>query len=234
MTGIFLTILASIFILIGSLIVVINKNNDKIVDFSLALASIVIISLVFIELIPESLENIDNIWLTVLFIVLGIAMLKLIEHFIPHHDHKDHDNLYHIGLVAALALIIHNLIEGMSIYGVASSDLALGVLMSIGVGLHNIPVGMVVTSAIVNSHKKISLILIMLILSTFFGGLIMYLANPIVNDFILGIFLSLTSGMLFYILFDELLPKVLSNIKSKSTISGIIIGILVTITTLFL
>ena len=36
---------------------------------------------------------------------------------------------------------MHNFIEGMAIYSSVNSSLELGILISIGVGLHNIPMG---------------------------------------------------------------------------------------------
>ena len=47
--------------------------------------------------------------------------------------------------------------------------------------------------------------------------------SPIIE----GILLSITLGMLLFIVVDELLPKVKKNIKNKAIISGITTGVII-------
>ena len=49
-----------------------------------------------------------------------------------------------------------------------------------------------------------------------------------------GISLTLTIGMLLYILIMELLPKILHSKNKKITISGILLGIFMLMITLFI
>ena len=51
-----MTLLAGLFIMIGYVIVMLIKNNDKVVQFSISMAFGVMITLVLIELIPEAYE----------------------------------------------------------------------------------------------------------------------------------------------------------------------------------
>lgn len=229
-----LTFVVGTFILIGSLIIIFTKSNQKIISFSLALAFIVMIGLVFFELIFEAIEHLNNIFYVLIFALIGIFILKILDHFIPYHENtKEKENLYHIGIVSSIALIIHNIIEGMAIYGVALTNIQTGILMALGVGLHNIPMGMVITGTIYNKNrKKIFLLLTLLMLSTLIGGLFMAFLSYYINEFVLGILLAITLGMLLYISIFELLPKVVNNIKNKTNIFGIIIGIIVIIFTL--
>ena len=231
-----LTFVVGTFILIGSLIIIFTKSNQKIINFSLALAFIVMIGLVFFELIFEAIEHLNNIFYVLIFVLIGIFILKILDHFIPYHENtKEKENLYHIGIVSSIALIIHNIIEGMAIYGVALTNIQTGILMALGVGLHNIPMGMVITGTIYNENKnkkKIFLLLTLLMLSTLIGGLFMAFLSHYINDFVLGMLLAITLGMLLYISIFELLPKVVNNIKNKTTILGMIMGIIVIIFTL--
>ncbi len=229
-----LTFVVGTFILIGSLIIIFTKSNQKIISFSLALAFIVMIGLVFFELIFEAIEHLNNIFYVLIFVLIGIFILKILDHFIPYHENtKEKENLYHIGIVSSIALIIHNIIEGMAIYGVALTNIQTGILMALGVGLHNIPMGMVITGTIYNKNrKKIFLLLTLLMLSTLIGGLFMAFLSYYINEFVLGILLAITLGMLLYISIFELLPKVVNNIKNKTTILGMIMGIIVIIFTL--
>ena len=85
------------------------------------------------------------------------------------------------------------------------------------------------------SKGKVKTILLSLVvsLSTFLGGLTLVLFKDfIINDFVRGIILSITLGMLLYIVIFELLDHILEN--KKNSIVGIISGILILlVSTLF-
>ena len=70
--ALFLTLALGLFILLGTLIVFITKNNEKFVSFSLALAFGVMTSLSLLELFPESYEHLEEtmkVWtIPILFI----------------------------------------------------------------------------------------------------------------------------------------------------------------------
>ncbi len=220
--GLILTLLTGLFILLGSLIVIKSKNKEKIVDFSISLGFTVMLGLILLELLPEAMMHLNNYIYVILFIALGLLLLKILDIFIPEHN----ENLNHLGIVSSIALIIHNLIEGIAILGVTLTEIHLGILLSIGVGLHNIPMGMIITTSIKNNKRLI--ILPLLALSTLIGGLLASISTVFVNEFILGIFLAITLGMLLYISIFELLPKM----KNKPNILGIIIGIILIVLTL--
>lgn len=220
--GLILTLLTGLFILLGSLIVIKSKNKEKIVDFSISLGFTVMLGLILLELLPEAIIHLNNCIYVILFIALGLLLLKILDIFIPEHN----ENLNHLGIVSSIALIIHNLIEGIAILGVTLTEIHLGILLSIGVGLHNIPMGMIITTSIKNNKRLI--ILPLLTLSTLIGGLLASISTIFVNEFILGIFLAITLGMLLYISIFELLPKM----KNKPNILGIIIGIILIVLTL--
>lgn len=240
--GLLLTLLLGLFIILGAVIVFLTKNNDKFVQFSISLAFGVIAMLIIFDLLPEAYEIIDsgNIIYNIIYILIGaligFIILKILDHFIPDHhddpdsDHDDDDNLKHIGLVSSIALVIHNIVEGMAIYLLVTSDLKAGLMTCIGVGLHNIPLGMVIASAFYKAnHSKKNTIFIMLgiSLSTFIGGLFIHLFNiSNVLEILESISLTLTIGMLSYILIMELLPKVIHTKDKKITFSGILLGIL--------
>jgi ZIP family zinc transporter len=117
----------------------------------------------------------------------------------------------------------------MAVYSSTLSNVSLGVALGFGVGFHNIPLGMVITSSLYQNNKNLSKTLISIILvslSTFIGGFIMYLFNLIeISNIVLGLLLALTLGMLLFILIDELFPRI-SNLKQKKiTYTGIGIGV---------
>jgi len=240
------TLVLGLFIIIGSLIAHVVNKKQKIVDFIVGLAFGIITMLMIMDLLPEIIESltIKNIYLFIIFTFLGIVILKLLDHFIPDHEEKKmtnlelKNNLVHIGIVTSIALILHNIIEGMAIYSTIISETELGFMITLGVGLHNIPLGMVIASTFYQSNQSISktiLIITLVSLSTFVGGLIMFFAGlTIVNDMVLGILLAITLGMLIFISFDELLPRIKNTKNKKSSYIGIIIGIVLILVASFI
>ena len=243
------TFVVGIFILIGYLIVMKTNNNHRVMNFSISMAFGVMTSLVLLELVPESFEHLNDgeneliaFGYLIFFVMVGISILKFLDLFVPDHHEKEHEkideeNLTHIGIVSSVALILHNIIEGMAIYTGILSSLELGILMCIGVGLHNIPMGMVLTSTFYTSNKKwktTTLIIVLTAISTFFGGIFMYFMSGMMNEFLLGILLSITTGMVSYIVCFELLPHLMEHKKEKGTILGVLLGMVILMISVFL
>lgn len=241
-----LTLLVGIFILIGSLCGMYYKDNKRFIDFSISVAFGVIIGLIVLEIIPENIELLKGeigllraIIAIILLILIGIVILKILDLFVPHHLHEVHhhhkhneekchnNHLYHIGIVSSIAVIIHNIIEGMSLYLVSSSNTVSGLLLCIGVGLHNIPMGLIISSTLSSSNfskKKIINISLLVSVSTFIGGFIMFILGN-VNELVEGVLLGLTLGMLIYIAIFELLHQIYHMKDRRVSNLGIIIGI---------
>lgn len=248
--GLLLTLVLGIFIIVGASIVFLTKNNDKFVQFSISLAFGVMTMLIALDLLPEAFEAIgnENIIYSIVYILVGAAigflLLKILDHFIPDHEDDpdttidDDKNLKHIGLVSSIALVIHNIVEGMAIYLLVTSDLKAGLMACIGVGFHNIPLGMVIASTFYksNQNKRNTMFIILGIsLSTFVGGLFIYLFHlSSIMELLESITLTLTIGMLVYILVMELLPKVIHSEDKKITFTGIGLGILLLVIALFI
>ena len=240
-----LTILVGLFILAGSILGIVFKQNKKIIDFSISIAFGVIITLIAIELIPEILEIcLDNlgmgkgILICSILAFLGFIILQQLDMFIPHHEeksknhkHKCYDeHLKHIGIITSIALVLHNIIEGMGLYVTTVSDFKMGLILCFGVGLHNLPLGLVITSTLINeySKKKVIIISLLVSLATALGGLFILLSG-INSELIIGLLLSVTLGMLVYISFCEFLEQVLRLEDKKTSMIGVISGIVILI-----
>lgn len=235
--GLTATLVLGIFIIFGAFIIHVFKNKDNFLLVSLGMAFGVMMMLIFIELLPEVYEIFTGKWNaleTILIIValslVGLFILKFLDRFIPDHDDEDEeDHLIHIGIVSSIAIIIHNIIEGMAVYNTITTSLSLGIILSIGVGLHNIPLGMIISSTFyksIKNKKKCNILIIAISLSTFIGGLIMALFN-FTNELAIGILLSITIGMLIYINIIEILPKLLKSKDKNTVLISTIVGIIV-------
>ena len=164
--------------------------------------------------------------------IIKILLLKLIDMLIPHHSHEDevknhhHEkHLEHIGLMTTIALVIHNVIEGMSIYGLALVNVKLGLVMAIGVGLHNVPFGMEIYTTLEKTQKNSWASIILLTLSTVLSAGIMMIIGG-VSDIVLACLISITIGMIVYLILFELAPELMEAKNKKSVMLGVLSGVI--------
>lgn len=223
-----ITLLFGMTVFIGTLIILITKDNKKIAELSISIAFSVLFLLIFLEVVPHTLEHLDYFSM-IFYGLIGFGLLKLLDLFIPEHEHSHKkDHVFHIGIMASVALVIHNLIEGMVLYSTLQQNLNLGILLGIGIGLHNIPMGMVISSSLeMANYTKTKIVLTSFIISlaTFIGALIISLVGG-VSDYIIGVMFSLTLGMLIYIVFFELYRH-LKHQNKNNNITGFIIGAII-------
>lgn len=229
-----LTFISGLFFLIGIIVYRFVKHKNALTVGSMACALVVILGLICLDLIPELLEI--GKWYLILWTIIGLVFLLIIDKLIPHHHHehkkndeetKEHQgHIEHISFITILALLLHNMVEGMALYSVTTNNLESGLLMCLGIGLHNLPFGFQIANYSNKTSNKIATLL--LVLSGLIGGLVIYLFGSI-SEFATGIIIALTLGMILYILLFELLHEVWSNIKQKATLYGIIIGIIILI-----
>lgn len=245
--GIILTLVSGIFFLIGGLIFLKIKNKEKLESFSVAVALIIMVNLIFIDIGPEIIElledtsKVKSAILVLFFSILGFILLKVLDFFIPDHHHEHHDNeknhkehishIHHIGTLTIISLIIHNILEGFAIFGLTTNNLKIGIFASISVALHNIPLGTHIFSSIDIKHNK--MLILCLTLSSLVGGLIFLIIGDL-SAILLASITSIALGMIVYIALLELLPEVISNIKKKETILGLILGVLLLVISLFI
>ena len=243
--ALFITFLLGFFIIIGVIIAFFLKKQKKVLDFIFAFALSILTMLILVDLLGHTIEHlgIKHIYLFILFTCLGLLIFKIIDDFVPEHEDakmtkkEEKKNIVHIGILATIALIIHNFVEGMAIYLTAANDINLGIMMALGVGLHNIPLGIIITTTL-NSDKntgKYLFCIISLFISSFLGGLLLYLLNiNTVSDIVIGSLLALTIGMLLYIIIFELYPKVKKTTNKKITIIGLITGVIIALIGMFI
>ncbi len=229
-----LTMISGLFFLIGVIVYKFIPNKVVFSRVSISCACTIIFGLICFDLIPEIL-SFKKVW-PIIFILLGLFILIIIDKLLPHHFHDHHENdeekkehikhLEHVNIITIIALLLHNIVEGMALYGVTLGSVKSGLVMLLGIGLHNLPFGFQLAPLLKN--KKNIFLFILLVISAFLGGLIFNIFGNL-NETIELIILSLTCGMLLHILLFELLKEVYEEIDKKETIYGIIIGIVLLI-----
>ncbi len=238
MKALLLTVITGVFFLMGILFNKICKGNKNINILSIALSFVILLYLIIFDILPEISESFN--FYALLFILLGLVLLKILDFFVPQHDHhhkdkndnkKEHDNhLNHIGTITIIALLLHNILENMALYNVAIKDFKSGMFMCLGIGLHNLPLGFQIGS---NLKKENNFNIFILTISGLVGGLInLFIGN--ISEVITTYLLSFTLGMLIYLTFFELFKEVIENIKNRYTYYGIILGVIIIILLMFI
>ena len=243
-----LTILAGFSTMIGTIIIFIKKNNyDKIILSSLAFAAGVMITVSITDLIPESiallrdnLSTINTILLCILGMILGIVVSMLIDYYLPDKsiNQIEDKSLFKVGIISMIAIILHNVPEGIATFVATNSDVSLGISLAVAIAMHNIPEGISISVPIyysTGSRKKAMLYTFISALSEPFGALITFLfLKNIMNDIILGILFASIAGIMIQIALCELIPTARRYKDNKYLIIFFIIGTIFMLFNLFI
>ena len=126
---------------LGGLIgISLKGTSKKFLSFILALASGLMMSIVCFDLIPEALE-ITNITNTLLGILLGIITMIFCNILVEKKLQTNKNTMLKAGIIVSLGLAIHNFPEGLAIGSGMEASFKLGINLAIAICLHDIPEG---------------------------------------------------------------------------------------------
>jgi len=232
-----LTFIAGISTMLGSILIFFKDKRGVVLKYSLSFASGVMICVSIIDLIPESVELLykgnknQTFILTFIFIVIGMIISYIIDKCIPENQNKKNNNkLFKVGIFSMIAIILHNIPEGIATFLSSATNIKLGIALTIAIALHNIPEGISISIPIfkaTKSRKKALLYTFISGMSEPFGAILAFLLlAPIINNAIMGILLALIAGIMIHIGAIKLLPTALKYKEKNKTICFFIIGIL--------
>ncbi len=230
-----LCLLAGLSTLIGGLFIYIKGNKNNIIKCSLAFASGVMLSVSIFDLLKESIIMFRNFpkkevfLLITLFVIIGLIIPFFIDKTLPKKINQN-GKLYKLGIFVIIAIIIHNLPEGMITYITSETNIKLGISITIAIAMHNIPEGISIAMPIyyATKNKKKALKLTFLSgMSEPLGALLAFIfLKNIINNNIMGALFAIIAGIMSYISIIELLPAALKYKGKKKTIICFLIGIL--------
>lgn len=214
----------------GVLSVLIKKTTPRFTGTILAFAAGVMLSIIFLELIEESIASSGH-WAAILGITFGMAIFYLLDHYLPHthavtEEETPFGGYLKKGTLLALGIGLHNLPEGLAIGAGYVGSAELGLSLAVLIGLHNIPEGMAVGAPLKQggySHLKV--IGITLLAGAPMGiGALIGAAIGSISDYILGISFGFAAGAMLYIVCDELIPDAYESAGAHLSILGIFAG----------
>lgn len=220
-----LSSIAGLSTVIGALVVFFTKTkNDSFLTFALGFSAGVMLTISFTDLLPTAESSISQyhgkvsgVFWSILFLLIGAFMAYLIDAFIPTEannqpvSNKKNFDLFRVGIVSTIALMIHNFPEGIATFISGYQDTALGISVALAITLHNVPEGITIAMPIYyatkSRYKAIKYALLSGIAEPF-GALIAFLClKPFINELILGIIFAVVSGIMLYISLAELIPS---------------------------
>lgn len=225
----FSTVIGSAFIFFKS------KNPKQTLTKALAFAAGVMITVSLFDLIIES-QNlllkyfvpIKTICIHSIFIFLGFSLSRILDHYMPESKTID-SKLYRVGMISMIAIILHNIPEGIATFITSTHNASLGIALALAISLHNIPEGISISIPIYyasKSRKKAFAYTFISGISELLGAILAAtILYPFITETVMGALYAIIAGIMLEISFYELLPTSLHYQNPKTTIFYFLVGV---------
>lgn len=162
---------------LGGIIGITFKNtSNKFLSFILSLASGLMISIVCFDLVPEALE-IANLPIILLGILLGVIGMIICDILVQKKfstkvaKAKTSNSLLQTGIIVSIGLALHNFPEGLAIGSGFGASIKLGYSLAVAILLHDIPEGISMAVPMKNGGMKVSKVIFYVVLSGITTGI---------------------------------------------------------------
>lgn len=160
----------------GILGVIIKRNSNKFLSFILSFASGLMMAVICFDLIPEAL-GISNIYAVVIGVLFGIISMIFCDIVVQkkfskkEKQYSSKNDLLRTGIIVSIGLAIHNFPEGLAIGSGFEASLKLGLSLAIAICLHDIPEGISMAVPMKNGGMKKSRVIFYVVLSGITTGI---------------------------------------------------------------
>lgn len=156
---------------IGGIIgVCFKRKSNKFLSFILAFASGLMLAIICFDLIPEAME-ISNIISILCGIILGIICMIVCDMLVQKKFNTsnkrriDTNSLLKTGIIVSIGLALHNLPEGLAIGSGFGASITLGYSLAIAICLHDIPEGISMAVPMKNGGMEKSKVIFYVLMS---------------------------------------------------------------------
>lgn len=157
-----------------------KSTSNKFLSFILSFASGLMLSIVCFDLIPESMQ-ITNISNTVIGVLLGVVCMIACDILVQKKfnnvgvgvpdDTNNKNNLLKTGIIVSIGLALHNFPEGLAIGSSFEASIKLGYSLALAICLHDIPEGISMGVPMKNGGMKKSKVIFYVIMSGITTGI---------------------------------------------------------------
>lgn len=151
---------------LGGIIGLIFKNpSNKVLSFILSTSSGLMLAIISFELLPEAC-NIANLFWVIIGIIIGIIAMICCNFFVKGKYIKSEKNsLLKTGIIVSIGLALHNIPEGLAIGSGFENSIKLGLSLAIAIAIHDIPEGISMAAPMKKGGLSSGKILLYVILS---------------------------------------------------------------------
>nr|WP_206203526.1 ZIP family metal transporter [Thermococcus sp. M36] len=212
--GLFVALMTSF----GAMVAIFAKRlPEGGVDFALSFAAGVMIVASFTSLILPSIDMTGSFTPAGIGIALGVLAIYLIDRFLPHEHlvmgyegpKAMKDRLRKVWLLV-IAVIIHNLPEGMAVGTSLVYSLEAGLVTTLAIGIQDFPEGTIVALPLATIQGKRVMPIAMGVLSGFAEMAMVLLGAYFFGAFswLLPYGLGLAGGAMLYVTVKEMIPEI--------------------------
>lgn len=149
-------------------------------------------------------------------------LIEVLVGFHACRENEEHHDHHHVlGPIASLGLFVHSLLDGIAIAIGFELDPTIGLVTALAVMVHELPEGIFTISILLHSkmkRKRALLWTFAVALATPLGTVLTLLLFPDLGEDTLGILLAIAAGSFIYVSASDLIPE---SHKSRSIPTGI-------------
>ena len=198
----------------GALLLSRRQWPRKTQEYLLALGAGFLLALVFVELIPRSVQALGVT--AGLVIILGFATIHFFEHTVVRHLHFGEEIHQEVMLSRAASvsafsgLFVHAFFDGLSISAGMHFEFLVGLLIFCAILLHKVPEGLTLASIMLTagySRRTVLSALLSIGVATMFGVLMIFVFTN-VDPQVTGLAFAFSAGAGAYVGASDLIPEI--------------------------
>lgn len=158
LTLVLISTIAGMATVLGGLIVIIKRPGRKMIGLFGGFAGGVMITISFMDLINESIKE-SNYLTAIIGFTIGALFMFLLDILLSHKHFEVKEtglinpHLVRTGMLIAVGIALHNIPEGIAVGAGFAHLPKFGLLIALAIGLHNIPEGIATTMFIHSGGK---------------------------------------------------------------------------------
>lgn len=210
-----------------------EQNIHKFITASLAFSLAIMIGISITDLIPESTYILlssygigKGIVVSVITFIIGIILIKYLHKLMDKTEQAN--DLYKLGILNMLALILHNFPEGIATFMSSYKDIELGLKLGLAIAFHNIPEGISIAVPIYYATKSKKNALFKTFLSGIaepIGAILAYIfLSKYITDTFISMILLLVGGIMITLAIEVIYPKARKYNLNKYLYLGLFVG----------
>ncbi|MEW6723662.1 MAG: ZIP family metal transporter [Bacillota bacterium] len=133
----------------GVITCLLGRPSNRVLSVYLGFAAGIMLAVVAFDLMPEAFET-GGLWLAVGGLLMGVILLAMVDGLAPHvhafSEDRESSRFVRTGVLIGLGVAMHNFPEGMAIGSGYAHTGSFGILLAILMSLHNVPEGMAISA----------------------------------------------------------------------------------------